>query len=146
MALGLKFSTTARNAMLDALRTEIDAGAGAAILAIYSGTKPATPATALSGNTLLAQLTLTDPAATGASSGVLTLSAITQDSSADNTGTATWFRIYKSADGTTISDPTNAVVDGTVGTSGCDLNLTSTAIVATEPVSISSFTITAGNA
>jgi hypothetical protein len=33
-----------------------------------------------------------------------------------------------------------------VSTSGADLNLTTVSIVATQPVSISSFTITEGNA
>jgi hypothetical protein len=76
--------------------------------------------------------------APGASGGVLTLNSITQESSADATGTATWFRIVKS-DGTTF------VLDGNVGTSGSDLNLTTTSIVATQPVSVTSFTITEGN-
>ena len=70
--------------------------------------------------------------------GVLTLNAITQDSSANATGTATWFRIVK-ADGTTH------VMDGNVGTSGSDLNLTTTSIVSGQPVSVTSFVITEGN-
>jgi hypothetical protein len=38
------------------------------------------------------------------------------------------------------------VLDGSVGTSGSDLNLNTTSIVSGATVSISSFTITAGNA
>ena len=68
---------------------------------------------------------------------VLTFSAITQDSSADASGTATWFRVTTS--GGTF------VIDGNVGTSGSDLNLVTTTIVATQPVSVSSFVITEGN-
>lgn len=118
--------------MLDAITTR--AGASA-LLRIYSGTRPATGGAA---TTLLAELTCNATFAAGAASGVLTLNAITQDSSADATGTATWFRIVK-ADGTTF------VLDGNVGTSGSDLNLTTVSIVATQPVSVSSFTITEGN-
>jgi hypothetical protein len=70
--------------------------------------------------------------------GVLTANAITQDASANATGTATWFRIVQS-DGSTF------VLDGNVGTSGSDLNLTTTSIVATQPVSVTSFVITEGN-
>ena len=77
--------------------------------------------------------------AAAAVNGVLTLGAITDDSSANATGTATWFRIVK-ADGTTH------VMDGNVGTSGSDLNLTTTSIVATQPVSVTSFVITEANA
>jgi len=36
-------------------------------------------------------------------------------------------------------------MDGTVGTSGADLNLVTVSIVATQPVQITSFTITDGN-
>lgn len=124
--------TTIRNAMLDAITTR--AGASA-LLRIYDGTRPATGGTA---TTLLAELTCNATFAPAASGGVLTLNAITQDPSANASGTATWFRIVK-ADGTSF------VLDGNVGTSGSDLNLTTTTIVITQPVSVTSFVITEGN-
>lgn len=124
--------TSIRNAMLDAITTR--AGASA-LLRIYDGSRPATGGTA---TTLLAELTCNATFAAAAASGVLTLNAITQDSSANATGTATWFRIVK-ADGTSF------VMDGNVGTSGSDLNMTTTSIVATQPVSVTSFVITEGN-
>lgn len=130
--MAVAYDTSIRNAMVDA----VTARAGAsALLRIYDGTRPATGGTA---TTLLAELTCNATFAPGASGGVLTLNAITQDSSANATGTATWFRIVKS-DGTTF------VLDGNVGTSGSDLNLTTTSIVATQPVGVTSFSITAGN-
>lgn len=125
-------AATLRTAMMDAITTR---AGNAALLRIYDGSRPATGGTA---TTLLAELVCGTPFAAGASNGVLTLGAITQDSSANATGTATWFRIVK-ADGTTH------VLDGNVGTSGSDLNLTTTSIVATQPVSITSFVITEGN-
>lgn len=130
--MALAYSTAIRNAMLDAITT---AASGSALLRIYDGTRPATGGTA---TTLLAELTCNATFAPAASGGVLTLNSITQDSSANATGTATWFRIVK-------SDGTTHVLDGNVGTSGSDLNLTTTSIVATQPVSITSFTITEGN-
>lgn len=133
MALGIVVAT--RNAMLNQITAAIDAGVGAALIRIYDGTRPATGGAA---TVLLAELICTDPAAPGAASGVLTFSAITQDASANATGTATWFRIVDSAFA--------IVFDGSVGVTGADLNLTTTSIVATQPVSISSATITAGNA
>lgn len=133
MALGI--ATAIRNGWLDDLKTALDAGAGAALIRIYDGSRPATGGAA---TTLLAELTCSDPSATAASNGVLTFSAITQDASANATGTASWFRMVDSA-GT-------FVLDGSVGTSGADLNLTTTSIVATQPVSITSATITAPNA
>lgn len=135
MALGIV--TAVRNAMLDAINTAINAGAGAGKLRIYDGSRPATGG---SVTTLLAELTFSDPAAGAAASGVLTFSAITADPSADNTGTATWFRLV---------DSTNAfVLDGSVGASGsgADLELNTTSIVAGANVSVpTTKTITAGN-
>ena len=130
--MAIAYAATLRNSMLDAITTL--AGASA-LLRIYDGTRPATGGTA---TTLLAELTCNATFAPGAAAGVLTLNAITQDSSANSSGTATWFRIVK-------SDGTTHVLDGNVGTSGSDLNLTTTTIVATQPVSVSSFTITEGN-
>jgi hypothetical protein len=131
MALAYE-AATLRDAMLDAITTR---AGNAALLRIYDGSRPATGGTA---TTLLAELTCGSPFAAAAVNGVLTAGAITQDSSANATGTATWFRIVQS-DGSTF------VLDGNVGTSGSDLNLTTTSIVSGQPVSISSFVITEGN-
>ena len=130
--MAIAYAALVRSAKQDAITTY---AGNAALLRIYDGTRPATGGAA---TTLLAELTCGTPFAAGASSGVLTLGSITQDSSANATGTATWFRIVK-ADGTTV------VMDGNVGTSGSDLNLTTTSIVATQPVSITSFVLTEGN-
>ena len=130
--MAIAYSTAVRNAMLDAITS---AAGASALLSIYDGTRPATGGAA---TTLLAQLTCNATFAPAASGGVLTLNSITQDSSANATGTATWFRITTS--GATF------VLDGNVGTSGSDLNLTTTAIVSGQPVSVPSFTITEGNA
>jgi hypothetical protein len=66
---------------------------------------------------------------------VLTFNAITQDSSANNTGTASWFRALRS-DGSTV------LFDGTVGTSGSDMNIATTSIVAGSIVGVTSFVYT----
>jgi hypothetical protein len=130
MALG--YVAGLRNAKLDAITTF---AGNSGKLRIYSGTRPATGGAA---TTLLAELTCNATFAPAASGGVLTLNAITQDSSADSTGTASCFRLLKS-DGTTI------VLDGNVGTSGSDLNLNTTSLVTGAAVQVTSFTITDGN-
>lgn len=132
--MALAYATTLRNARLDAIDDAANAGAGAALLRIYDGTRPATGGAA---TTLLAELTFSDPAFGAAGSGIITASAITQDASANATGTATWFRVVDSS--------ATFVMDGNVGTGGSDLNMTTTSIVATQPVSCSSFVITEGN-
>lgn len=125
------YATALRNAQMDAITTF--AGNGAK-LRIYDGTRPATGGTA---TTLLAEFTLGSPLASGAASGVLT---VTNPSSTTGSasGTATWFRIVK-------SDGATHVLDGSVGTSGADLNLNTTTISNGVTVSITSFTITRGN-
>ena len=131
MANNFDISNAAASAAANAVTALVNGGT----LRIYSGTKPAGPDTALSGNTLLAQLTFNATAFGAASNGVATANAITADASADATGTATFFRAFQ-------SNGTTAVFDGEVGTSGSDLNLNSTSIQAGAEVSVTSFTYT----
>lgn len=137
MASNLKYTTTLRNNQLD----EITALAGtSALLRIYDGTQPANANTAVGAQTLLAELVCDATAfAAAASSGALTANAISNDASANATGTASWFRLVAS-NGTTV------VMDGSVGTSASDLNLNSVSITSGQTVSVSSFVITGGNA
>jgi hypothetical protein len=103
---------------------------------LYSGTQPANANTAVGvGNTLLATLTFNGTAFGSPTAGVATANAITSGT-AVATGTATWFRVLKS-DGVTV------VYDGSVGTSGCNLNLNSNAIQINATVSITSLTFSA---
>ena len=132
--MALSFDLTLRNNRLDQVTSRIGS---AGVLRIYSGTMPANVGTALSGNTLLAELTCGSPFAAAASGGVLTANTITQDSSANATGTATFFRIDQSG-GT-------SVVQGTVNTTGADLNLNTTSIVSGGPVQVTSLTLTESN-
>lgn len=128
-------TNAARNAQLNAIRDLIDAGATGGTINIYSGSQPATGDTALAGNTLLATLTFSTTSASNASAGVLTFSTITEDSSADATGTATFARIRDS----------NAVdvIDMDVGTSGASIILNTTSIVIGGAVRMTSGTLTA---
>jgi hypothetical protein len=93
------------------------------------------PTTAISTQNVLADLTMNATAFGSAVAGVATANAITADSSADLTGTASWFRLYK-------SDNTTVICDGSVGTSGADLNLNSVAISSGAAVTITAFTLT----
>lgn len=87
-------ANAARDAAADANAAELDGGA----LQIYGGTAPADADAALGGATLLAELTLGDPAFGAASAGVVTANSITADSSADADGVPTFFRLLTSAD------------------------------------------------
>ena len=137
--MGLKFATNLRNARQDQITAY---AGGGALLRIYNGSRPANPQTALSGQTLLAQLTCNATFAPPASNGVGTWNAIASQLSAAASGVASWFRLFK-ADGTT------AVMDGdcsTVGAGTGDLRLDDTNIVQGGTVAISSAILTEGNA
>ena len=129
MALG--YVSTLRNARMDAITTAVGASG---LARLYDGTRPATGG---AGTTLLAECACAATFAAAAAGGVLTANAIANDASANASGTATWGRITTSG-GT-------AVLDFNVGTSGSDMNMTTNVIVATQPVSVSSFVITEGN-
>lgn len=102
---------------------------------IYSGARPTDSDTALSGNTLLATLRFGATAFPASSGGVLTANAITQESNAPATGTATFARIL-------ASDGTTALFDVSVGTSGTEMILGTATINAGNVVTCSSFTVT----
>jgi hypothetical protein len=131
MANDLRESNAAVNAKADAISDLLDSG----YLRIYDGTQALTADTAIGAQVLLAELRFNATAAGAAVAGVLTFNALTADASANNTGTASWFRALS-------SNGSSVVFDGTVGTSGSDLNLNTTSIVSGAEVSISSFTYT----
>lgn len=136
MAVDFRISNAAALAMCDSLVDLLDVGGGGYI-EIYSGAVP-TDVDAAHGGTVLAVLPLS-ATAFGAAADInpgarATANAITSDASANNTGTASFFRAYN-AGGT-------AIIQGTVGTSSADMILNSVAIVAGATVSCSSWTIT----
>jgi len=128
----MTYNTTAtrRNEMLDAHAANFNSG----YLRIYSGTQPISADTALAGNTLLAELRFSATAFPAASGGQLTANAITDDSAADATGTATFFRTFKS-DGTTV------ISDGDVGTGAQNCVINTTSIVTGARVQCTSFVL-----
>lgn len=131
--MAMSITTNMRNARLDVIAAAIDADVGAGRLRIYAGARPASGGTA---TTLLAELTLTDPCAPAAASGVLTFSTITANN-AVATGIATWARI--------VTSTGTFCIDMDVGTSGSDLNLNNTSITSGQNVAVTSATITDPN-
>jgi hypothetical protein len=132
MALDTKLSTSARNAAADAVAVLCNTG----YIRIYDGAKAADANTAVGAQVLLAELRFGATAFGAAASGVATANAITADSLINATGTASWFRVLQ-------SNGTTAVFDGTVGTTGCNLNMPSVALQANAECSITALTYTA---
>lgn len=131
MAKEIRATNEVVNAALDANASKANGGK----LRLYDGVRPTTGDTALGSQVQLAELTMGTPAFGAAVAGVITANAITQDSAADASGTATWYRMWK-------SDGTTPLWDGTVGTSDADLILNTTSISAGVIVQVSSFTMT----
>lgn len=135
--MSLNHSDALRNAQLSAIATE--AGASP-ILEFRSGSKPANAAASRTG-TVLASMTLPASPFAAPAAGVMAKSGTWQDASADATGTLGYWTLYK-ADGTTVV--TQGTVTATGG--GGDITVASTSVTATQPFTINTFTITAGNA
>lgn len=135
----VRIADTGRDAMMNEFDDQCNAGT-AATIKIYSGTQPATADTALSGNTLLAELVASAIMWGVSSNGVLTLASVTDDSSANATGTATFARIETQSSGGVT------VFDCDVGTTGTTIILNSVSIVSGGTVSITSGTMTFADA
>ena len=135
--MALQYSVAVRNAQLDAVEVTVST---APLLRIYSGSAPANCAAAASG-TLLAEITLPSDWMAAASSGSKALAGTWQDASANATGTAGHFRLYDSGGTTCHAQGTVTATGG-----GGDLTLDNVSIASGQSVTITSFTITAGNA
>jgi hypothetical protein len=133
----LQFSTVVRNARLDAVETAVGA---APVLRIRSGAAPGNLAAADTG-TVLATLALPTDWMSNASNGVKALSGTWQDLQADATGTAGHFRVY-------ASDGTTAHIQGSISMTGDggDMTLDNTSIAVGQQITVTSFTLTEGNA
>ncbi len=135
--MAVQLSTAVRNARLDAVESTIGTSA---VMKIFTGSMPANCGTADSG-TVLATLTLPSDWMAAASSGSKAKSGTWQDSSADNNGTAGYFRVYAS-DGTTCG------IQGTVTAtgSGGDMTVDNTSFASGQGFTVTSFTLTDSNA
>lgn len=135
--MSVKCSAAVRNARLEAIESTIGTSP---ILRIRTGAAPASIADADSG-TVLAEMTLPSDWMSAAVSGVKSKSGVWKDASANASGTAGHFRLYAS-DGTTVHMQ-GACTDG-AGAGPMKLNNTS--IAETQPVTVTAFTLTEGNA
>ncbi len=128
------YATGLRNAKQDATTTY---AGNAAILRIYDGTRPSTGGAA---TTKLAEFTLGTPFAASAASAVLSPN-LPSAATGLAAGTATWWRVVK-------SDGTTHVMDGDAGLSGSgkSMILSTTTVSVGLSISVTSWSITGGNA
>jgi hypothetical protein len=132
--MAFQFGTTLRNNRIGQLQTTIG---GSAVLKIFSGAEPANPAAADPTGLLL---TITLPATFLTSSGGVASLAGTWSANASATGTAATFRIY---DGSAVCHIQGNV---TATGGGGDMTLDNVSIASGQTITVTSFTVTDGNA
>ncbi len=122
----IRFNTAQRNSIVTALTGEL----AGATLSIYTGTQPADPNSAPSGTKLVDVYINGFVAPTTGSATLDTASPNVGDAVAS--GTAGWGRIVH----------LSGSIDGTVGTSGTDFTINSTAITSGATVTLTAMTVT----
>jgi hypothetical protein len=132
----IKYSNTVKDAKLDAIETAIST---APLLSLWTGSVPTATTDANTG-TMVAQMTLPSDWMAASSGGVKAKSGTWQDTSADNAGTVTYFRIHNS--GGTLCH-----IQGTVSNTGGggDMTLDNNVVGAGQAITVSTFSITTGN-
>ena len=127
MALNPHLAAASANAACAAVTARADGGH----LAVYDGAQPADGDTPPAG-VLLATLALASPSFGAPVAGLATANPITS-AQAVAASSATWFRVY-AADGTT------PVFDGSIGTAGSNVTMSTTTIVVGAWVSVTALT------
>lgn len=135
--MALQYAVAIRNAQLDIVESQ--PGTGARVKIFQSGGSPPANCAAADVGTVLCDMTLDTDWMAAASGGTKAKAGTWQDVSADNAGVADYFRIYDST-------ATTCYVQGTCGIGSGDLQLDNTNIAAGQQVTITAFTLTAGNA
>ncbi len=130
MAVNARLCSASRDLALNAALDVMNSG----FLRIYDSTQPTDADTALGAQVLLAELGLNATAWAAASSGSKSANAITADSSANASGTATW--------GSFVTSGSVRKWDFSAGTASVNLILNTASIVSGANVSVSSFTAT----
>ena len=144
----VRLSTALRNKMLDGgVGAGIKGALNLGFIAIYSGPQPLTADSAATG-TLLGTVSIDGAGATGltfASSVAGTSSKTPAETWKFNglaEGTAGWFRFYPAAGNPANSSTTEARIDGSIATSGGDMNLTNISIALGIPNTVDVFQFT----
>jgi hypothetical protein len=139
--MAIQLSVAVRDARLNAIETT---GGTSCSLEIRSGTQPANCAAAGSGS-VLATMNLPTDWLAAASSGSKAIAGTWQDATADAAGTAGHFRIYSSQ---ATKDGTTCIIQGsiTATSGGGDMEIDNTSIALNQQVTVTTFTLTDGNA
>lgn len=128
-----QYSGTVNNARLDAIETAIG---GTAVARFYTGAAPANCAAATTGSTVVS-MTLPADWMAAASAGAKAKTG-TWSGTATTSGTVGYYRIFDST-------ATYCHIQGSVSTSGAEINFDNNIVNSGQVVTISTYTITAAN-
>lgn len=134
----INISTQARNDAGDAIVDLIDLGSTNpnGYMEIRDGAKPVNPQTGIGATVLLTTMNFSLPAFGNFSNGISLANSIANDTNVDETGIATWFRIYD-RNGTAIMDG-----DITIAGGGGDIEFDNVNFIKGGVVAITSLTAT----
>jgi hypothetical protein len=136
--MAFRLADNTRNRACNNLVQTIDTGGttnATGQILVYTGSQPATPATTATGS-LLVTIPFNNPSFGSSATGTATMvtSPTVSATVTGSNGTAGWFRV--------IDRATNAVFDGSCGTSLADMNWDNTTFVTGGTATINSMTIT----
>jgi hypothetical protein len=147
--VAIRFSTGLRNNL--AGTTGFAASFANGVIEIYTGTQPSSANNAVTG-TLLGTVTLAGGAFTpGSPTNGLTFAAAADGSVSKSgvwsfvgiaAGTAGWFRLKANAVDTGLLSTTAVRMDGSIGTSGADLNISNINVAIGAPNTVDTFVYT----
>lgn len=133
--MALQLAVSVRNARLDAIETDIGAGA---ILKLRSGAQPANVAAADSG-TVLCTLTLPSDWLAAAAAGVKAKAGTWSGTASGGGGTIAHFRVY-------ASDGSTAKMQGSVGVGSGDMAIDNNVVADGQAITVTAFALTDANA
>ena len=143
----VRLSTGLRNKMLDGgVGGGLKGALALGFINIYSGPQPLSADTGATG-TLLGTASV-NAGGTGLTLDAAVIGVISKSSEVwkflglNPGGTAGWFRFYSAADTPANTSTTTARIDGSVATSGADMNLSNISIVLNAPNTIDVFSFT----
>jgi hypothetical protein len=141
MSFNPKFSTGLRNALLGGVN-DMDTLFTLGFLDIFDGAQPATADATEGAGTLLAGVVLPVSPFAAPSGGAVAKAGTWEDTSADNPGTCTWFRLYDNAHTTGVS-AVAVRMDGSAGidSGDFDLEFVNPVFVAADPIVIDTFSV-----
>ena len=135
--MAIQLSTSVRNARLDAIETTVGVSA---VLRFYTGSPPANCAAATTGTQLVTYSLASDWAA-NAASGSKSFNNTPISTTAGNTGTLGYYRLF---DSTATTCHMQGTITATGG--GGDLTVDNTSVTSGQTVNVTSWSITDGNA